>query len=60
MTVGGTVGGRPFFVEGYSCIKNRGVHEDRKHEGDCEGGEKWDLPVVKSHRVPRRIEASRL
>ena len=49
-----------FFVEGYSCIKNRGVHEDRKHDEDCEGGEKLDLPVVKSYRVPRRIEASRL
>ena len=53
MTVGPTdVGGRPFFVEGHSCIKNRGVHEDRKHDEDCEGGEKWDLPVVKSYRVP--------
>ena len=41
-------------MEGYSFIKNRGVHEDRKHDEDCEGGEKWDLPVVKSYRVSRR------
>ena len=33
-------------MEGYSCIKNRGVHEDRKHDEDCEGGEKWDLPLL--------------
>ena len=46
-------------MEGYSCIKNRGVHEDRKHYKDCEGGEKWDA-VVKSYRVPRiSVEALR-
>ena len=33
-------------MEGYSCIKNRGVHEDRKHDKDCEGGEKWYLPGI--------------
>ena len=26
--------------------QNRGVHEDPKHDEDCEGGEKWDLPLL--------------
>ena len=37
------------------CIRDRGVHEDRKHDEDCEGGEKWDLPVLlKSYRVSEK------
>ena len=40
-------------MEGYSCIKNRGVHEDQKHDEDCEGGEKWDLPFVLESWGPR-------
>ena len=50
--VGQCDSGRPFFVEGYSCIKNRGVHEDRKHDEDCEGGEKGDLPFVLIDHIP--------
>ena len=39
-------------MEGCSCIKNRGVHEDRKYDEDCEGGERGICPFVKSIMGP--------
>ena len=32
-------------MEGYSCIKNRGVHEDRKHDEGCEGAHRRNFAV---------------